>query len=342
MTKLFFENDYNCGCAPQILKRLEKENMHPRSGYGTDEITAAAAAKILARTGTPGGDVYFAEGGTQTNAIVISAYLKSYEGVVSAETGHVTCHEAGAIEATGHKVLPVPGEVDKLSAGALREYLKAFYAGSSCDHMVQPGMVYISHPTEYGSLYTLQELQDLRAVCDTYRLVLFVDGARLGYALAAPENEITLQDLGRLADVFYIGGTKLGALFGEAIVFPKGMPAFFPTPAKQHGAMLATGFVTAEQFDELFTDDLYVKLGGHGIELAHRLKKGLAAKGCRFHLDSPTNQQFIVLPDKEVQSLHEKVAFEDWEKADAGHTVIRFVVSWSTREEDVDALISLL
>ena len=342
MTKLFFENDYNCGCAPQILKRLEKENMHSRSGYGTDEITAAAAAKILARTGTPGGDVYFAEGGTQTNAIVISAYLKSYEGVVSAETGHVTCHEAGAIEATGHKVLPVPGEVDKLTAGALREYLKAFYAGSSCDHMVQPGMVYISHPTEYGSLYTLQELQDLRAVCDTYRLVLFVDGARLGYALAAPENEITLQDLGRLADVFYIGGTKLGALFGEAIVFPKGMPAFFPTHAKQHGAMLAKGFVTAEQFDELFTDDLYVKLGGHGIELAHRLKKGLTAKGCRFHLDSPTNQQFIVLPDNEVQSLHEKIAFEDWEKADAGHTVIRFVVSWSTREEDVDALIALL
>ncbi|MCH3950428.1 MAG: aminotransferase class I/II-fold pyridoxal phosphate-dependent enzyme [Acidaminococcus sp.] len=340
--KLFFENDYNCGCAPEILKRLEKENWQPRVGYGCDDITQAAAAKILAATGTPDGDVYFAEGGTQTNATVIAAYLHTYDGVVAAETGHIACHEAGAVEASGHKVLTIPGQVDKISADALKDYLETFYAGESYTHMVQPGMVYISHPTEYGSLYTKKELEAIHTVCTAYHLPLFVDGARLGYALACKENDIALQDLGRLCDVFYVGGTKVGALFGEAIVFPKGMPAFFPTHAKQRGAMLAKGFVTAEQFDELFTNHLYVRLGQHGIDMAMKLKKGLADKGYQFHIDSPTNQQFIIVTDEQVKALHEKIYFENWEKKDANHTVIRFVTSWSTREEDVDALLKLM
>jgi threonine aldolase len=340
--KLFFENDYNCGCAPQILKRLEKENWQPRVGYGNDEITSSAAAKILSAAGTPKGAVYFAEGGTQTNAIVIAAFLKTYQGVITAETGHIAVHEAGSVEASGHKVITLPRMVDKINPAALARYLETFYADQNHEHMVQPGMVYISHPTEYGSLYTKKELEELRSICDNYHLSLFVDGARLGYALAAPENDITIQDLGRLCDVFYIGGTKVGALFGEAIVFPKGMPPFFPTHAKQRGAMLAKGFVSAEQFDELFTNDLYTELGRHGIAMAMKVKKGLAAKGYAFHIDSPTNQQFIILPDEKARALHEKVFFEDWEKTDAEHTVIRLVTSWSTREEDVDALLALL
>jgi threonine aldolase len=340
--KLFFENDYNCGCAPEILRRLEKENNNPRVGYGNDDLTAAAAAKILKAVGKPAGEVYLAMGGTQTNATVISAFLRTYQGVVAAQTGHIGVHEAGAIEATGHKVLAVPNVVDKISPADLKAYLSAFYADENHTHMVQPGMVYISHPTEYGSLYSKKELEEIRQICTEYQLPLFVDGARLGYALAAPENEITLQDLGRLADVFYIGGTKVGALLGEAIVFPKGMPPFFPTHAKQHGSMLAKGFVTAAQFDELFTNDLYVRLGQHGIDMAMKLKKGLAAKGYGFHIDSPTNQQFIIVTNEQAKALHEKVFFEDWEKKDAAHMVIRFVTSWSTREEDVDALLQMM
>ncbi|MCH3949689.1 MAG: aminotransferase class I/II-fold pyridoxal phosphate-dependent enzyme [Acidaminococcus sp.] len=340
--KPFFANDYNCGCAPEVLDRLAKENMHPHLGYGNDEITKEAARKILEAAGAPGGNVYFSEGGTQANAIVISAYLKTYQGVIGAQSAHVNCHEAGSIEASGHKVLTMPSRSDKVDAAELEAYLEEFYAGDSYWQMVQPGMVYVSHPTEYGSLYTKKELEALRKVCDKYHLPLFLDGARLGYALAAKENDITLKDLGRLCDVFYVGGTKVGALFGEAIVFPKGMPDFFPTHARQRGAMPAKGFVTAEQFDTLFTDNLYVRLGQRGINLAMKLKKGLADKGYSFHIDSPTNQQFVILGNEQAKALHEKVDFENWERKDAEHMVVRFVTSWSTREEDVDTLLNLL
>lgn len=309
-------NDYNCGCAPEILARLTKENLTPHVGYGSDEITKEAAQKILDAAGVPEGGVYFAAGGTQANSIVISHFLKTYQGVICAQTGHINCHEAGAIEAMGHKVLTLP-EKDKVSAAALETYLKAFYEDESYTAMVQPGMVYISHPTEYGSLYTLSEVEAIRAVCNTYGLPLYIDGARLGYALAAKENELTLQDLARLSDAFYIGGTKVGALLGEAIVFPKGM-------------------------DKLFTDHLYERLGRHGIDMAMELKKGLLEKGYALHIDSYTNQQFVILPEKVVQALRENVDFEVWERKDEDTLVVRFVTSWSTKKEDVEKLLSLL
>lgn len=341
MAGLFFMNDYNCGCAPEILARLTKENLSPHVGYGSDEITKEATQKILDAAGVPEGGVYFAAGGTQANSVVISHFLKTYQGVICAQTGHINCHEAGAIEAMGHKVLTL-SEKDKVSAAALEAYLKAFYEDESYTAMVQPGMVYISHPTEYGSLYKLSEVEAIRAVCDAYGLPLYIDGARLGYALAAKENELTLQDLARLSDAFYIGGTKVGALLGEAIVFPKGMDKLFPTHAKRQGAMLAKGFVPAIQFAALFTDHLYERLGRHGIDMAMKLKKGLLEKGYALYIDSYTNQQFVILPEKVVQSLREKVDFEVWERKDEDTLVVRFVTSWSTKKEDVEKLLSLL
>ena len=340
---LFFENDYGYGAHPKILEYLAQTNMEPVSGYGNDKFTASAAEKIKAAADCPDAQVYFLTGGTQTNMVVIDTLLRPYEGVVASSCGHVNTHEAGAIESTGHKVLTVPRKNGKLDADDLREYVQTFYADASHDHMVFPGMVYISHPTEFGTLYTKAELTALSEICGEYGLPLFLDGARLGYGLMSLDTDVTLEDIARLCDVFYIGGTKVGALFGEAVVFTKkNAPRQFVTLIKQHGALLAKGRLLGLQFDTLFTDGLYFEISRHAIQMAERLKKGLREKGCKFLIDSPTNQQFVVLDQDTIRRLEEQVAFSIWEPVDENHTAVRFATSWATTPEMVDALLELL
>lgn len=269
--------------------------------------------------------------------------LQPYEGVVAAQTGHVSTHEAGAIEFTGHKVLTLPEKNGKINAADLKNLIETFYGDENHEHMVFPGMVYISHPTEYGTLYTKKELTELSAVCREYKIPLFMDGARLIYGLVSKETDVTLQDIAKLCDVFYIGGTKAGALCGEAVVFTgDSMPKHFLTRVKQHGALLAKGRLTGVQFDALFTDDLYLEIGKNAIETAAVLKAGLKEKGYTFYIDSPTNQQFVVLENRKMEELKKDVQFSFWEKADDTHTIVRFATSWATRMEDVEKLLSLL
>ena len=282
-------------------------------------------------------------GGTQTNATVIDSLLQSYEGVVAAATGHVSVHEAGAIEAGGHKILTIPEHQGKIDASELKEYLKTFWNDGNHDHMVFPGMVYISHPTEYGTLYTREQLKDIHEVCRQYEIPLYLDGARLGYGLAAKDTDVTLPVVAQFCDAFYIGGTKVGALCGEAVVFPhNNTPKRFLTVVKQHGALLAKGRLLGIQFDTLFTDDLYLKISEHAIRMAELLKEGLKKKGYVFELDSPTNQQFVILENGKLEELKKKVSFSFWEKYDDTHTVVRFATSWATKEEDIRSLMSLL
>ena len=340
---LFFENDYGYGAHPKILEHLAQTNMEPVSGYGNDKFTASAAEKIKAAADCPDAQVYFLTGGTQTNMVVIDTLLRPYEGVVASSCGHVNTHEAGAIESTGHKVLTVPHKNGKLDADDLREYVQTFYADASHDHMVFPGMVYISHPSEYGTLYTKNELERLSAVCREFNMPLFLDGARLGYGLMSPKCDITLPELAQLCDVFYIGGTKVGALFGEAAVFTKhNMPRYFSTIAKQHGALLAKGRLLGLQFDTLFTDDLYFRISKHAINMAMQIRDAFDARGLQFYLHSPTNLQFLIMENKAVRALQQKIAFHTWGKVDEEHSVARFATSWSTTQEDVDALIDAI
>ena len=310
-------------------------------GYGMDPYCAQAKEKIRNACGCPDGEVFFLVGGTQTNAVVIASMLNRYEGVLCAVTGHINAHEAGAIEFTGHKVLPLPQYDGKISAADLKEYLQTYYADGSYDHMVFPGMVYISHPTEYGTLYTKQELRDISSVCREYKIPLFMDGARLGYGLAA-ETDVTLKDIAEFTDVFYIGGTKVGALCGEAVVFPKKAPKHFFTMIKQQGALLAKGRLLGIQFDTLFTDNLYLEISKNAIETAAKLKSALKEKGYRLFINSPTNQIFVILENQKMKELGEKVKFSFWEKYDEDHTVVRFATSWGTKMEDIDQLIRIL
>ena len=339
---LYFENDYCEGAHPAILQKLTETNFEKVPGYGTDPYCASAREKIRAACACPEADVSFISGGTQTNAIIIASMLQRWQGVVAAATGHVAAHEAGAIEYTGHKVLTLPQENGKLNAADLKDLLATFYADANHDHMVFPGMVYISHPTEYGTLYTKAELEAISAVCREYQLPLFLDGARLGYGLMAEGTDVTLADLARLTDVFYIGGTKVGALCGEAVVFPHGAPAHFITMVKQQGALLAKGRLLGIQFDVLFTDDLYTRISQNAITTANALKKGLAAKGYRFLIDSPTNQIFVVLENTQLAALEGKAKFGFWEKFDDTHTVVRIATSWATRMEEIDQLLLLM
>lgn len=337
-----FENDYNQGAHPEILKRLMETNREPLSGYGTDPYSESARKKILAACGCESGEVYFLVGGTQTNAVVIDAMLKGYEGVVAADTGHVAVHEAGAVEFTGHKVLTVPHRDGKITPEVLERYLTGFYQDENHEHMVFPGMVYISHPTEFGTLYTKQELEQLSQICRKYEIPLFLDGARLGYGLMSSGTDVTLPDIARLCDVFYIGGTKVGALCGEAVVFPRKAPRHFMTTVKQHGALLAKGRLLGIQFDALFTDDLYFEISRHAIQMAEELKEVLRKKGCRFAWESPTNQQFVILEDEMLERLKKEVVVSFWEKADENHTTVRFVTSWATESGDIRRLEELL
>lgn len=333
-----FENDYVEGAHPAVLQRLIDTNRERLPGYGADAYCARAAEKIREACACDKADVSFLTGGTQANAVVLSALLHSYEGVVAAETGHINGHEAGAIEYTGHKILALPQQAGKFSPEALERFVAGFYADENHAHMVHPGAVYLSYPTEYGTLFTKRELEAIAATCRRYGMRLFLDGARLGYGLASVEADVTLPDLARLADAFTIGGTKMGTLCGEAVVFPSGAPSHFLTTVKQHGALLAKGRLLGVQFDALFTDGLYLEIGRHALEMAARMKAIFTQKGYPLHLASPTNQQFVVLTDVQAERLREHVAFSFWERLDGGRMVARFATSWSTTPEDLRLL----
>ncbi len=339
MQKLSFESDYRTGAHPEILKRLFETNYESLDAYGSDIYSISAKKKIRNACKNDNLDVFFLSGGTQTNQVVIAALLKSYEGVIAADTGHISIHEAGAIEYSGHKVLPIPHKNGIITPDALSAYIKNFIEDENHEHMVFPGMVYISHPTENGTLYSKNELEDISRICRKNNIYLYMDGARLGYGLMSDETDVTLHDISMLCDAFYIGGTKVGALCGEAVVFRKEVtPKHFMTIVKQHGAMLAKGRLLGIQFDTLFTDDLYFSISRHAIETAKMLKNVLSEKGLRFAWDSPTNQQFIILENTVIENLKEKVGFSFWEKYDKNHTVVRFATSWSTNPDDVEKL----
>lgn len=343
MNMLHFENDYSEGAHPQVLQALIDSNLEPQSGYGVDRFTDSAREKIRTACACPEADVFFLTGGTQTNRVVIDTMLAPWQGVMAAATGHIAVHEAGAIEAGSHKVLTLPGHDGKIDAGELRAYIDTFYSDANHEHMVYPGLVYISHPTEYGTLYTRQELSDIAAVCRERELPLYLDGARLGYGLMSRDTDLTLPDIAELCDVFYIGGTKVGALCGEAVVFTKrNLPPHFVNQVKSHGALLAKGRLLGAQFDALFTDGLYFTISRHAIDMAEKLKSLLREKGYTFFLDSPTNQQFVILANDRLPALAENVVFSSFEPYDANHTVVRFATSWATRPEDIDALADIL
>ena len=340
---LSFACDYGEGALEEILQRLVETNLDSTPGYGEDVYCERAKEKIRNACGLPDAQIYFLMGGTQTNEVVISTMLQPYEGVIAAKTGHVNCHEAGAIESTGHKVLTLPEKCGKISAEDLKKELEQFTGDENHEHMVFPGMVYLSHPTEYGTLYTKKELEEISNICQEYGILLYLDGARLGYGLMSPGTDVTLPDLAHLTDVFYIGGTKVGALFGEAVVFTrKNMPRHFSTLVKQKGAMLAKGRLLGLQFDTLFTDDLYFRASRHAIEMADKLREIFREKGYEFYLETPTNQLFLVLENRKMEELKKNVSFSFWEKRDDTHTVVRFATSWATREEDLLALEKLL
>ena len=340
---LSFECDYNCGAHPKVLKRLIETNLVPQSGYGFDDYSQSAKEKIRLACGCHDAEIFFLVGGTQSNAVVIDTLLNSYEGVVCADTGHISTHEAGAIEACGHKVLTLPNHRGKICANELLSLLKSFYADENFEHMVFPGMVYISHPTEYGTLYSKQELAEISSVCREYNIPLYLDGARLAYGLMSNQTNVTLSDIAEYCDVFYIGGTKCGTLCGEAVVFTKNnIPKRFLTIVKNHGALLAKGRLTGVQFDTLFTDGLYFQIGRHAVELAEMLKSGLISKGYQLFIDSPTNQQFVVLENNMMEKLKKDVSFSYWEKYDTNHTVVRFATSWATTKDDVENLLEIL
>ena len=340
---LTFENDYSTGAHPLILKKLAETNLVPQPGYGNDEYGDSAKAKIRKACGCPDADIAFIVGGTLTNAVVISTFLKPHEGVISATTGHVSTHEGGAIELNSHKVLTLEHKEGKISADNLSQYLEDFYNDGNHYQSVFPGMVYVSHPTEYGTLYTKAELEAISAVCKRYSLPLYLDGARLGYGLMSKKSDLTLEDVARITDVFYIGGTKIGALCGEAVVFTNNnMPEYFKTLLKQHGALLAKGRLMSIQFDVLFENGLYFEISKNAIDMAEKLKELFVSRGYKLFIDSPTNQQFIILENEEMKKLQEKVVFSFWEKYDDTHTVVRFATTWSTTEEDINALAEIL
>ncbi len=339
---LYFSCDYSEGCHPKVLEALSKTNMVSTPGYGQDEYCQSAKEKIKAYINCPDADIYFLVGGTQTNQTVIDSMLSNYDGVVAAASGHVAIHEAGAIEYSGHKVITLPSHEGKLQAEELKQMLIDHYADESAEHMVNPGMVYISYPTEYGTLYSRQELEAISSICREYDMPLYIDGARLAYGLAA-QDDLTMSDIASLSDVFYIGGTKVGALFGEAVVFTKGnTPKHMLTQIKQHGALLAKGRLLGVQFDTLFTDNLYLEMGRSAVEHAALLRADLRNKGYTLYMENPTNQIFIVLENDKLEDFGRKVSYSFWEKYDEKHSIIRIATSWATTIEDVEELKKIL
>ena len=340
MIRASFESDYNNGCLPEILRRLSETNDEKASGYGFDPYTEMAKERIRKACDMTEAEVHFLVGGTQTNATAIDSLLQGCEGVLSVDTGHINVHESGAVEAFGHKVLVLPGIAGgKMAASQIDDYMRKFLADETYPHMVQPGMVYITFPTELGALYSRKELVDIYAVCQQYGLRLYVDGARLGYGLMAEGNDIDLPFLAHHCDAFYIGGTKVGALLGEALVYTNTRaPKYIFTIIKRHGALLAKGRVLGLQFDTLFTDDLYFRVSRHAIDMAQALRKVFAKHGLSLGIDSPTNQQFVILSKEQKQRLAEEIAFEIWEPLPNDHLLCRFVTCWATTEADIAAL----
>lgn len=336
-----FECDYTEGAHRRILERMLETNEDQTAGYGDDEHTARARDLIRTACEAPDADVYLLVGGTQANKTIISHILRPHQGAICANTGHINVHESGAIEATGHKVMPLPSDDGKITAAQIEEAWQAHWNDGTHEHMVQPGMVYISHPTENGTTYTKAELTAISEVCRTRGLILYMDGARLGYGLMSEGNDLYLPDIARLCDVFYIGGTKVGALFGEAVVICN--PALkkdFRYMIKQGGGLLAKGRLLGIQFETLFEDGLYYEISAHADRLAMKLRDAFAAKGYSFLYKSVTNQQFPILPDSVIRALEEKYAFSFWCRVDDTHSAVRFCTSWATREENVDALIA--
>lgn len=339
---LYFSCDYAEGCHPKVLEALSNTNMVSTPGYGEDQFCESAKRKIREYINCPEADIYFLVGGTQTNQVVIDSMLNNYDGVVAAATGHVAIHEAGAIEYSGHKVITLPTHEGKMDASELKQMLLDHYADDSCEHMVNPGMVYISYPTEYGTLYSRKELEEISSVCNEYNIPLFIDGARLAYGLAA-QSDLTMADIARFADVFYIGGTKVGALFGEAVVFTKGnTPKHMVTQIKQHGALLAKGRLLGVQFDALFTDNLYMSMGENAVKQAAVIRQDLKSKGYTLYMENPTNQIFVIMDNGELERLGQSVVYGFWEKYDDDHTVIRIATNWSTTNEAVEELKNIL
>ena len=336
-----FESDYNNGAHPKVLQHLVETNNFQSASYGYDQWSEQTREKIREACQCPDADIFFLVGGTQTNATVIDAMLRSYEGVVAATTAHINVHESGAVEASGHKVMTLPTHEGKMLPDELASYLKAFHADPTREHMVFPGMVYITFPTELGTVYRSTEIEQIYAICQHHHIPLFVDGARLGYGLAAEGCDVTLPWLVGHCDALYIGGTKVGALCGEAVVFPKGAPKGFFTIVKRHGALLAKSRLAGVQFDALFTDGLYLNIARHAVEKAMQVRRLFVEAGLEVK-ESPTNQQFVVLTNQQLQTLMSKVLFETWEPVDADRTLCRFVTSWATTEEDLTVLADAL
>ena len=336
---IYFNSDYLEGAHPSIMKRLMETNMAQSVGYSEDEYCAAAREKIKAACEAPDADVHFLVGGTQTNTTVIASILRPYQGVIAPTSGHINCHETGAIESTGHKVLALPTDNGKITAQQIEEYYLWHHTSPDFEHIVMPGMVYISYPTEGGTIYSKAELTAIYETCQRCGLPLYIDGARMGYGLMSDECDLTLPELASLCDVFYIGGTKVGALFGEAVVVMN--PALkkdFRFFMKQRGGMLAKGRLLGIQFDTLFTDDLYLKISRHAIDMAHQIREIFVSAGYPLLFDSPTNQQYPIMPDSELAEIGKNFGYEYWERVDETHSGVRFCASWATTQENVDAL----
>ena len=340
---IYFNNDYSEGCHPRVLEALVRTNMDQTYGYGEDEYCAAAAAKIRALCGREDAAVHFLVGGTQSNLIVIASALRPHQAALCPVGGHIATHESGAIEATGHKVMTVPSCDGKITAAQVRQVVEGHRADPTFEHTTQPKLVYISNPTEYGTLYSLAELEALWAACQELGLYLFMDGARMGYGLAATGYDVTLRDIARLTDVFYIGGTKVGALFGEAVVILN--PALkedFRYIVKQRGAMFAKGRLLGVQFDALMTDNLYWEIAGHADRLADRIREALDELKVPYLVPTVTNQIFPILPDSVLAELSKEFAFAEIERVDENRRAIRFCTSWATKQENADALCAAL
>lgn len=338
---IYFNCDYTEGAHPRILEKLMETNFDQTIGYGMDEHCQKAKEYIKAACKNENADVHFLVGGTQTNVTVIDAALRAYQGAVCAETGHINVHETGALEACGHKCITIPSSDGKIYEPEVRELLSAHFANGGDEHMVQPKLVYISNPTEYGTIYSKAELKGLYDLCKEFGAYLFLDGARLGYGLMCKENDLTLADIAKYTDVFYIGGTKVGALFGEAVVITNNeLKPDFRYNIKQHGGMLAKGRLLGIQFETLFEDGLYFDIAGHAMNMAEKIREKMVELGAEFTIASPTNQIFVSLPNDVIEELSKKYVLEPWGKVDDTHTAMRICTSWATKEENVDALLS--
>lgn len=343
---IYLGTDYSYGAVPEILEYLRAVGFTGFTGYGEDPLTHQTRLLLLDCCGLNDGEVFFLCGGTQTNIVALDRLLRPGEGVLCTESAHINVHEAGAIEYTGHKVLPLPSENGKIKPESIEEYMNTFLNDQTWPHMVVPGAIYISQPTETGTLYTLQELRNLREICSRYSLKLYVDGARMSYALGSPCNEVDLPALARLADAFYIGGTKCGALFGEALVFPGSMPDIERKRLfgliKRHGALIAKGWTAAAQFKALFKNGLYYEIGRRAVNLAFSLKESLNGLGLRSAWTSPTNQQFFIFPSHLLERLAEDISYDLWGAPGESESIIRLVTDWHTTEDIINRSIEII